>query len=454
MFTVTINGEDRIYSANTAVDIFLDLNDEFVITPTSTSSILTLEAWPGALGVFYDWLEGVSLFSGILFDMNDLAMYEKWNQGHQGLYHVQYAQYKNCIFWSDNAYISNVAQRPNYTLYYSSELPLCYSTIPENTFKSFYFAYNVTSDPNWSNPVYKSSFALATHATQVFSYYGLSSIGLFDMDSSDFNIVLPKDCRGLMFYSPNIKNAGVFDAINCTNFGAKSGSWRDAFAYCYSLENLYIKNLKVNLNISWSPITQQALEFIVDSAANTKQITISLSPYTYYRLTDNIKTLASEKNIKLELIKTNTNDEDIRVSKLIVDGDGNSFLANDGTYKTIDTNDGVILYEASVDSANFSSVTLSQSVSSFNKLEVCCCTDEGVIINIITLYNPNNSVFDVSSTIQKDNQLIIKSKQYTIVDNIINGVDGVGGMVTIAAAENGFSAVDGNYIGIYKVIGY
>jgi hypothetical protein len=32
-----------------------------------------------------------------------------------------------------------------------------------------------------------------------------------------------------MYQSTAIENAGTFDAINVTNFGAKSGSWRDAF---------------------------------------------------------------------------------------------------------------------------------------------------------------------------------------------------------------------------------
>jgi hypothetical protein len=219
-------------------------------------------------------------------------------------------------------------------MYYSSELPLCYSSIPDNTFKAFYFAYNVTCDPNWSNPAYKESFAKATWATQVFSYYGLHSIGLFDMDSSRFNITLPKDCRGLMYYAPNVLNAGVFDAVNVTNFGAKSGSWRDAFSCCYTLTNLYIKNLKVNLNISWSPINQQSLNFILSKAANTNAITIWLSPHTYYGLTEANKTLAVEKNITLSLIATNTS-EDNRLHMLQMTGDGNSYLANDGTYKTI-----------------------------------------------------------------------------------------------------------------------
>jgi len=333
--TIVINGESTQYPANTLVDIFLKTTDDFELVTTSDNSIASLYAWPGALGIFYSWLEGVNLFDGVLFDMNNEDFYTKWSQGNQGMYHVQFAQYKNCIFWSDNAYISDVSKRTNYTLYYTSELPLCYSSIPDNTFKSFYFAYNVTCDPNWSNPVYKESFAKATWATQAFSYYGLHSIGLFDMDSTEFNIILPKDCRGLMFYAPNILNAGVFDAINVTNFGAKSGSWRDAFGYCYQLTNLYIKNLKVNLNISWSPVNQQSLNFILSEAANTNAITIWLSPHTYYGLTEANKALAAEKNITLSLIATNTS-EDVRLSMLQLTGDGNSYLANDGTYKTLD----------------------------------------------------------------------------------------------------------------------
>lgn len=332
--TVIINDESTQYLANTLVDIFLKTTDDFELVTTSDNSIASLYAWPGALGTYYSWLEGVNMFDGVLFDMNNEDFYTKWSQGNQGQYHVQFAQYKNCIFWSDNAYISDVTKRTNYTLYYTSELPLCYSTIPDNTFKSFYYAYNVTCDPNWSNPAYKESFAKATWATQVFSYYGMHSIGMFDTDASYFNITLPKDCRGLMFYAPNILNAGVFDAINVTNFGAKSGSWRDAFAYCYQLTNLYIKNLKVNLNVSWSPINQQSLEFILSEAANTNAITIWLSPHTYYGLTDANKTLAAEKNITLSLIATNTS-EDVRLSMLQLSGDGNSYLANNGTYKTI-----------------------------------------------------------------------------------------------------------------------
>lgn len=313
--TIVTNGISKTYPANSNVEVKFVDTDVFEIIPTSDNSILQLNGYPGALGTYYSWLEGVKQFSNILFDMNNVDFYSKWSQGNQGMYQVQFAQYINCIFWSDNSYVSDVTKRTNYTLYYSSQLPLCYSTIPDNTFKTFFLAFGVNSDPNWGNLAYRESFAKATWATQAFSYYGARTVGIFGHDSDDFNIVLPKDCRGLMCESTAIENAGTFDAINVTNFGAKSGSWRDAFRMCSSLKNLYIKNLKVNLNVSWSPINYESISYIISAAANTNAITISVSPYTYYLLQDSDFELAASKNITIELITTNYV-EDRRLSNI------------------------------------------------------------------------------------------------------------------------------------------
>ena len=228
---------------------------------------------------------------------------------------MQFAQYINCIFWSDNPYVSDVNKRTNYTLYNTAQLPLCYSNIPDNTFKTFFLAFGVNSDPNWGNKAYRDSFAKATWATQAFSYYGARTIGIFGHDDPDFNITLPKDCRGLMYQSTAIENAGTFDAINVTNFGAKSGSWRDAFGQCSSLRNLFIKNLSVNLNVSWSPLNYESIKFIISTAANTNAITISVSPYTYNLLSPTDFELATSKNITIELITTNYV-EDRRLSEI------------------------------------------------------------------------------------------------------------------------------------------
>lgn len=303
--TVVTNGNSVIYPANSNVEVKFLETDTWEIIPTSNNSILQLNGFPGALGTYYPWLEGIKQFSNILFDMNDVEFYSKWSQGNQGAYQVQFAQYINCIFWSDNAYVSDVNKRTNYTLYNTAQLPLCYSSIPDNTFKTFFLAFGVNSDPNWGNKAYRESFAKATWATQAFSYYGARTIGIFGHDDSDFNITLPKDCRGLMYQSTAIENAGTFDAINVTNFGAKSGSWRDAFGQCSSLRNLFIKNLKVNLNISWSPINYESIYFIISTAANTNAITISVSPYTYNLLGPSDFELATNKNITIELISTN-----------------------------------------------------------------------------------------------------------------------------------------------------
>jgi hypothetical protein len=133
-----------------------------------------------------------------------------------------------------------------------------------------------------------------------------------------------------------IENAGTFDAIKVTNFGAKNGSWRDAFRLCVSLRQLYIKNLMVNLNISWSPIDHDSISFIIASAANTKKITISVSPYTYNLLRPADFELAASKNIVIELLTTNYI-EDRRLSAVTINGDGTKVLGNDGAYKILPT---------------------------------------------------------------------------------------------------------------------
>lgn len=329
--TIVTNGVSHVYPANSNVEIGFTIDDVFEIIPTSNNSILALTSFPRALDTFYPWLEGVKQFSNILFNMNNEDMYTKWSQGQQGSYQVQFAQYTNCIFWSNLPYISDVTRRTNYTLCSTTQLPLCYSTIPENTFKSFYLAMQVNSDPNWGNPLYKESFANANWATQAFSYYGARVIGFPGHDNPNFNITLPKDCRGLMFDARNIECAGTFDAIKTTNFGAKSGSWREAFGDCPSLRRLYIKNLKVNLNISWSPIDYDSISYIISAAANTSAIRISVSPYTYNLLQASDFELAASKNITIELLTTNYV-EDKRLGEIANKANKTEALLNTDTF--------------------------------------------------------------------------------------------------------------------------
>lgn len=77
--TVVVNDVSTVYPANSNVEIKLSNDDVFEIIPTSDKSIYALTAFPGALGTFYPWLEGIMQFSNILFDMNDVNMYSKWS---------------------------------------------------------------------------------------------------------------------------------------------------------------------------------------------------------------------------------------------------------------------------------------------------------------------------------------------------------------------------------------
>lgn len=57
--TVIVNGISTTYPANSNAEIkFLD-TDVWEIIPTSNNSIMALNSWPGALGTYYPWLEGV-----------------------------------------------------------------------------------------------------------------------------------------------------------------------------------------------------------------------------------------------------------------------------------------------------------------------------------------------------------------------------------------------------------
>jgi hypothetical protein len=86
--TIITNGISKVYPANSNVEVAFIEGDTFEIIPTSNNSILQLNAFPGALGVYYPWLEGVRQFSNILFDMNNVDFYSKWSQGNQGMYQV------------------------------------------------------------------------------------------------------------------------------------------------------------------------------------------------------------------------------------------------------------------------------------------------------------------------------------------------------------------------------
>lgn len=74
---LVVNSFSTTYEANSVINVYFKDGDVFEVIPTSSSSIMTLDAWPGTLNYFYPWLEGVQVFNNIIFDMNAEDMYTK-----------------------------------------------------------------------------------------------------------------------------------------------------------------------------------------------------------------------------------------------------------------------------------------------------------------------------------------------------------------------------------------
>jgi hypothetical protein len=87
--TVKVGDVEHYCEANQVSTVFVG-DEDFEIIPTSNNSIQSLLGYPIPLK-WFDWLEGVEVFDGIVFDMNELSTYHHWIQYYQGDYHVQKA---------------------------------------------------------------------------------------------------------------------------------------------------------------------------------------------------------------------------------------------------------------------------------------------------------------------------------------------------------------------------
>ena len=87
---------------------------------------------------------------------------------------------------------------------------------------------------------------------------------------------------------------GVLDLLYVSN----STGVFDAFGACTALEDVQLENLKYNISFRHSPlISLDSIQYLVTNAANTFPITVTLHPDAYARLTDEIITAATAKQI-------------------------------------------------------------------------------------------------------------------------------------------------------------
>ena len=307
------------FSANTIASVNIKEDDEFVIN-NPQSGITAVYSWPGVCEKWEDWFDDVQLWSNTIFHFSDSSNTyidpSHWHgTNQQGRFGVTEAQYKNCIFWDDNPMVnSKLEDGPFFILHKTVECPLFYSTIPANTYSWVKEAYNITVNPNWNNPTFLDSFANGpgtTRAYQAFSYANQRSIPsatFTDADVVTNVLTLPPNINGLCAYA-GAETVGTFDATNVTNWQTGSTNWNSPFIMCYKLKELRIQNLKANLNVSWSPLSYESLNYLVANAANTSPITIRVSSRSYYDIDDALRSAAAAKNITFVCVSGNNKND-------------------------------------------------------------------------------------------------------------------------------------------------
>ena len=115
------------------------------------------------------------------------------------------------------------------------------------------------------------------------------------LESIDLSGVMAFGLMIMMFrFCSNLHTIkGLTMAQNIQEDGA-----RGAFIGCAKLRNVEIRNAKVNISFSDSPLLSlDSIQYLVTNAANTSPITVTLHPDAYARLTDEIITAATAKQI-------------------------------------------------------------------------------------------------------------------------------------------------------------
>ena len=312
------------------------LDDEHFEVINTTSGISKVLSWPGIIIKWQDWFEDVLSWQNCVFRFGtEYLPMEKWQSTNSNAkLGVTEAQYKNCIFWDDLPMTNNINTGPRYVLHKTVECPLFYSTIRENTYSYVQEGYNISIDDNWNNEDFLYSFSNNTGTATgalAFAYrcqWALPSSTFMDPDVGTNVFTLPSNITG-MFFSCGSEIIGTIDGKNVTDWKYSQntdGSWQGPFVMCYNLRELRLKNLKASINLSWSPLSLKSLEYLVSNASNTSAINIKLSTYSYYILTDEIKSAATSKNITF--VHDDTHSKQWNIYK-DVEGIKNSYLSSD-----------------------------------------------------------------------------------------------------------------------------
>lgn len=130
------------------------------------------------------------------------------------------------------------------------------------------------------------------------TYRFQKSISIFDAFRGSAFEVLKLGAVSLKYRTPvsNVNSAFIGcrflkKIIGVLDFAAITGNVSYTFSKCLKLEDVFIKNLKVSIPFSDSPLLSlESLQYLITNAANTSAITITVHPDVYAKIQDETQT--------------------------------------------------------------------------------------------------------------------------------------------------------------------
>lgn len=122
----------------------------------------------------------------------------------------------------------------------------------------------------------------------------------FGVSSTEYNLFPVFDLNSSLPLYGARRLREISDYLTLSTVIRIGGSWDTSYIYNPLLETIYLWKLAYSVDMQYLPaLSLASIRFAVENAANTSPITITLHPDAYARVTDELFTLATAKQITI-----------------------------------------------------------------------------------------------------------------------------------------------------------
>lgn len=116
---------------------------------------------------------------------------------------------------------------------------------------------------------------------------------------------------------------------------------------------------------------------------------------------------------------------------------------------------GTVLYNVAHTSANYGTVTISDSFANYEVVDIYCATNDKHCF-CQRVYQPNGKAVSMTAVLVGNTSLFLKSKVYTLNGNTMTTAVGSNGLLFAGewGSEKNTLVRGENTVGVYRVVGY